>query len=68
MNGLLRQAEALSSGQRATGLLMMVNDAPYAAVKRIDLNIEGAPFLIVKLDVRSPRSKVAPSWPRRANP
>jgi len=35
MNGLLRQAEALSSGQRATGLLMMVNDAPYVAVKRI---------------------------------
>jgi hypothetical protein len=40
---------------------MMVNDATYAAVKRIVLNIEGAPFLIVKLDVRSPRSKVAPS-------
>jgi hypothetical protein len=68
MNGLLRQAEALSSGQRATGLLMMVDDAPYAAVKRIDLDIEGAAFLIVKLDVRSPRSKVAPSGPRRGNP
>jgi hypothetical protein len=38
---------------------MMVNDAPYVAVKRIDLNIEGVPFLIVKLDVRSPRPKFA---------